>query len=84
MTEFNLDDCIAVRLEEHLEDIVRNAFTEGLPINVIRKITVSNRRSFFIFLILHSSLLSALCYLNLYVYPTETLLRLFSKFVRRV
>ena len=39
MTEFNLDDCIAVRLEEQMEDIVQNAFAEGLPIDVIRKIT---------------------------------------------
>ena len=39
MTEFNLDDCIEVRLEEQLEDIVRNAFAEGLPLDIIRKIT---------------------------------------------
>ena len=43
MTEFNLDDCIAVRIEEDREDrnaeIVRNAFAEGLPVDVIRKIT---------------------------------------------
>ena len=43
MTEFNLEDAIAVRAEERVEEvhtkIVRNAFAEGLPIDVIRKIT---------------------------------------------
>ena len=39
MTEFNLDDCIAVRVEERVEEIVQNAFAEGLPLDVIRKIT---------------------------------------------
>ena len=43
MTEFNLDDCIAVRVEERLEDrnaeIVRNALAEGASIDFIKKIT---------------------------------------------
>ena len=43
MTEFNLEDAIAVRAEERVEEvhteIVRNAFTKGLPIDVIRDIT---------------------------------------------
>ena len=43
MTEFNLDDCIAVRIEEDREErnaeIVRNAFAKGLPIDVICDIT---------------------------------------------
>ena len=43
MTEFNLEDAIAVRAEERIEErnteIVKNALAEGLPIDVIRKIT---------------------------------------------
>jgi hypothetical protein len=47
MTEFNLDDAIAVRVEEAIEDtrdemqtkIVRNSFANGLPIDIICKIT---------------------------------------------
>jgi DNA-directed RNA polymerase specialized sigma24 family protein len=51
MTEFNLDDAIAVAREEAREDaivktrqernaeIVRNAFAEGFPIDAICKIT---------------------------------------------
>ena len=43
MTEFNLDDCIAVQRAEVLEDrnaeIVRNAFAEGASIDFIHKIT---------------------------------------------
>jgi cytochrome P450 len=51
MTEFNLDDAIAVRVEEAREDaivetrqkrnaeIIRNAFAKGLPIDVICDIT---------------------------------------------
>jgi hypothetical protein len=55
MTEFNLDDAIAVRVEEAREDarveareeaivetregIIRNSFANGLPIDIICKIT---------------------------------------------
>jgi predicted transposase/invertase (TIGR01784 family) len=39
MTEFNLDDAIAVRIEETKEDIVLNALAKGLPIDVICDIT---------------------------------------------
>ena len=43
MTEFNLDDCIAVRIEEDREErnteIVQNAVAKGLSIDVIRDIT---------------------------------------------
>ena len=39
MTEFSLDDCIAVRVEERVEEIVRNAFAEGLSLDVIHNIT---------------------------------------------
>jgi hypothetical protein len=39
MTEFNLDDAIAVRIEERNEEIVQNAFAKGLPIDVICDIT---------------------------------------------
>ena len=43
MTEFNLDDCIAVRVEEDREErnaeIVRNAFAKGASIDFINKIT---------------------------------------------
>ena len=43
MTEFNLDDCIAVQREEEREEvhaeIVRNAFAKGLPVDIIRDIT---------------------------------------------
>ena len=42
-TEFNLEDAIAVRAEERVEEvhaeIVRNAFAEGASIDFIRKIT---------------------------------------------
>ena len=39
MTEFNLDDCIAVRIEEDREEIAQKAFAKGLPLDVIRDIT---------------------------------------------
>ena len=43
MTEFNLEDAIEVRaeekFEEKIEEIVRNAFAKGLPVDVIRDIT---------------------------------------------
>ena len=39
MTEFNLEDCIAVRMEEKVEEIVQNAVAKGLPIDVISDIT---------------------------------------------
>jgi len=42
-TEFNLEDAIAVRAEERVEEvhaeIVRNAFAEGASIDFIKKIT---------------------------------------------
>jgi cytochrome P450 len=39
MTEFNLEDAKAVWIEETKEEIVLNAFANGLPIDVICKIT---------------------------------------------
>jgi len=43
MTEFNLDDCIAVRLEEQREDInaeiAQKAFAKGASLDFIRDIT---------------------------------------------
>ena len=39
MTEFNLEDCIAVQREEEREDIARNALAEGASIDFIKKIT---------------------------------------------
>jgi hypothetical protein len=39
MTEFNLEDAIAVAKEETREEIALNAFANGLPIDIICKIT---------------------------------------------
>ena len=39
MAEFNLEDCIAVRMEEKVEEIVQKALAKGLSIDVISKIT---------------------------------------------